>query len=106
MIWLSRLFGTPPQPPTDHSEALEARVAALEGALRDLQALPADMVAWEARAMKLTRELSRHLKSIAEVERREQLRAAAENPDQNGDLDEVDEAALDRMLADIKRGAR
>lgn len=106
MTWLLRLIGTFKSPRTDLSLALEARINALEGQVRELGALPGDMVAWETRAAKLTRELSRHLKAIAEVERREQLRAQPESADLNGDLDDVDEAALDRMLADIKRGAR
>lgn len=59
------------RPSTHPSDASTGRLEALE---RDVKALRDDMIAWEARASKLTRELSRQLKAIAEVERREQLK--------------------------------
>jgi hypothetical protein len=43
--------------------------------LGDLQA---DQIAWESRATKLTRELSRTLKALAEIERREGIKKREE----------------------------
>lgn len=59
--------------------ALQARLEALEASQARLTA---DMGAWEARAMKLSRELSRTLKSLAEIERREALKLDPQDPDQ------------------------
>lgn len=59
------------KPCTDLCALTEARLQALEA---DNKALRAELVAWEARATKLAKELSRSLKSLAEVERREHLR--------------------------------
>jgi len=58
-------------PSTDRLDLAERRLEALES---DLRSLRAELVAWEARAAKLTKELSRTLKSMAEVDRRERLR--------------------------------
>lgn len=63
-------------------EALQLRVDVLE---RGIVALRGDLLAWEAAAAKMTRELSRHLKAIAEVERRQALK------DQDPDPDPLDE---------------
>lgn len=67
-MWFS-LF----RPRTDPDASLVARIQALEASQARLEA---DMGSWEARAMKLSRELSRTLKSLAEIERRESLKAS------------------------------
>lgn len=86
-------FRTPPAPLPDLSkerlDALERDVAALKGRL-------AEAASWEASWAKITREMSRTLRSLAEIERREQLRRGATEEDDP--LEEPEETLVERTL--------
>lgn len=80
--FLRRLLGLD-IPPVD------SVTARLDGLDEELRAFRSELVAWEARAAKLTREMSRHLKAIAEVERREAIKRGDEEPEEAEDEDIV-----------------
>lgn len=62
------------------------------------------MGSWEARAMKLSRELSRTLKSLAEIERREQLKGQPRDPETlDMELEDADESSISYALR-VSRG--
>lgn len=78
-------FRTSHAPQQQALAALETRVHQVE---RDTVALRDDLAAWEARAAKLVREMSRTLKAMAEVQRREDLKAKP--ADEEEDQEELD----------------
>lgn len=73
--WLIRALGGLPRTSQDPESGLEGLWRAVRELRRDVAATQDAFALWEATAAKKTRELSRILKSLAEVERRERAKS-------------------------------